>query len=118
MKEVARKQMVQSLHPNVVVTDSDIVGVEVPKKGTLTEPPILIQHDPADDVIYSPGVIVAELDVIVGSFNIEPALKPMVVAIIMAILSPIMAAIGSNVYEKRMAAEAAAAQAMLDEVKG
>ena len=64
------------------------------------------------------GVIVAELDVIVGSFNIEPALKPMVVAIIMAILSPIMAAIGSNVYEKRMAAEAAAAQAMLDEVKG
>ena len=57
MKEIARKQMVQSLHPDVVVTDSDIVGVEVPKKGTLTEPPILIQHDPADDVIYSPGVM-------------------------------------------------------------
>lgn len=57
MKEVARKHMVQSLHPDVVVTDSDIVGVEVPKKGTLTEPPILIQHDPADDVIYSPGVM-------------------------------------------------------------
>lgn len=57
MKEVARKHMVQSLHPDVLVTDSDIVGVEVPKKGTFTEPPILIQHDPADDVIYSPGVM-------------------------------------------------------------
>ena len=64
------------------------------------------------------GVIVAELDSIVGSFTIDPTLKPMIVAVIMAVLSPIMAQLGTNVYEKRMVAEAAAEKAALDEVKG
>lgn len=49
------------------------------------------------------GVIVAELDTIVGSFSIDPVLKPMIVAIIMAVLSPIMAALGTKTYEARMA---------------
>lgn len=53
------------------------------------------------------GVIVAELDTIVGTFNIDPVLKPMIVAVIMAILSPIMASLGTNVYEARMAKMAA-----------
>ena len=65
------------------------------------------------------GVIVAELDVIVGSFNIEPTLKPMIVAIIMAILSPIMAQLGTTVYEKRMAVEAAnMLESCEEEIKG
>lgn len=62
------------------------------------------------------GVIVAELDVIVGSFTVDPTLKPMIVAVIMAILSPIMAQLGSNVYEARVAREAAAAPAPQEEV--
>lgn len=39
------------------------------------------------------GVLVANLDLILGNFNLEPSMKPMVVAMIMAILSPIMAQI-------------------------
>ena len=48
------------------------------------------------------SVLIASIDVIVEGFSIDPAMKPIVVAAIMAILSPIMAAIGNNVYEKRM----------------
>ena len=55
------------------------------------------------------GVIVAELDTIVGSFTIDPMLKPMIVAIIMAVLSPIMAALGTKTYEARVAKMAAEA---------
>lgn len=55
------------------------------------------------------GVIIAELDVIVGSFNIDASLKPVIVAVIMAVLSPLMAQLGTNVYEARMAKQAAAA---------
>ena len=56
------------------------------------------------------GVIIAELDTIVGSIDIDPVLKPMIVAVVMAILSPIMAQLGSTVYEARVAKEALAAQ--------
>lgn len=56
------------------------------------------------------GVIVADLDSIVGSFTIDGTLKPMIVAMVMAVLSPIMAQLGNNVYEARVAKEVAAAQ--------
>ncbi len=48
------------------------------------------------------SVLIASLDVIVDGFTIDPAMKPIVVAAIMAILSPIMSSLGTNVYEKRM----------------
>lgn len=40
------------------------------------------------------GVIIANIDIIIGQFSFEPTLKPMIVAIVMAVLSPIMAMIG------------------------
>lgn len=40
------------------------------------------------------GVLVANLDLLIGSLTISPTLKPMIVALCMAILSPIMAEIG------------------------
>ena len=40
------------------------------------------------------GVLVANLDLIVGWLNISAAVKPIIVALCMAILSPIMAEIG------------------------
>lgn len=40
------------------------------------------------------GVVVANLDVITGLFVIDSVWKPIVVALIMAILSPLMAEIG------------------------
>lgn len=42
------------------------------------------------------GVLIANLDIIIGSFVIDPAWKGIVVALVMAVLSPIMAAIGNK----------------------
>ena len=42
------------------------------------------------------GVLIANLDIIIGSFVIDPAWKGIVVALVMAVLSPIMAAIGKE----------------------
>lgn len=40
------------------------------------------------------GVLIANVDLLVGSFNIPVAYKPMIVALVMAILSPIMSELG------------------------
>ena len=40
------------------------------------------------------GVLIANLDVIVASWNFDPSFKPMIVALVMAVLSPIMAMLG------------------------
>lgn len=40
------------------------------------------------------GVLVASLDTIIGQFTIDPTLKPMIVALVMAVLSPVMAMLG------------------------
>lgn len=40
------------------------------------------------------GVVVANLDVIVGSFSFNPSYKPMIAALVMAVLSPVMAMLG------------------------
>lgn len=42
------------------------------------------------------GVLIANLDVILGTFATDPTLKPMVVALVMAVLSPIMALLGQK----------------------
>ena len=42
------------------------------------------------------GVLIANIDVIIGSFVIDPAWKGIVVATVMAVLSPIMAALGKG----------------------
>lgn len=42
------------------------------------------------------GVIVANIDMIVGSFAISVEFKPIIVALVMAVLSPVMAQLGAN----------------------
>ena len=40
------------------------------------------------------GVIIANLDIIVGVFRFSPGVKALIVALVMAILSPVMASMG------------------------
>lgn len=42
------------------------------------------------------GVIVANLDTIIGTFTINEVWKPIIVALVMAVLSPIMAELGKH----------------------
>ena len=42
------------------------------------------------------GVIIANMDIIVSKIVIDPAWKPIIVACVMAILSPIMSEIGKK----------------------
>lgn len=42
------------------------------------------------------AVIVANLDVLVGFWQIDPSVKAVVVALIMAVLSPVMAMLGGE----------------------
>lgn len=42
------------------------------------------------------GVIVANIDIIIGTFSIDDVWKPIIVGLVMAILSPIMAEIGKD----------------------
>ncbi len=42
------------------------------------------------------GVLIANLDVIIGSMVLNETVRPIVVALVMAILSPIMAEIGRH----------------------
>jgi hypothetical protein len=42
------------------------------------------------------GVVVANADVITGMFVIDPTMKALIVAFVMAVLSPIMAALGGG----------------------
>lgn len=48
------------------------------------------------------GVLVSYMDVIVGHIALSPEMRPMVVALVMAILSPIMSALGGNDEEEVM----------------
>ena len=45
------------------------------------------------------GVIVANADIIVGAYILEPQTRALVVALVMAVLSPIMAELGKAVSE-------------------
>ena len=42
------------------------------------------------------GVIIANLDLLIGRFSIPPEMKPVIVALVMAILSPIMSELGTK----------------------
>lgn len=42
------------------------------------------------------GVLIANIDIIVGAWNFDPTLKPMIVAMVMAVLSPVMAMLGET----------------------
>lgn len=42
------------------------------------------------------GVVIANLDTIIGTFQISEVWKPIIVALVMAVLSPIMAQIGGD----------------------
>lgn len=42
------------------------------------------------------GIVVANADVIIGTFTINEVWKPIIVALVMAILSPIMAELGKG----------------------
>lgn len=46
------------------------------------------------------GVIIANLDLIIGAFHFDTGVKALIVAIVMAILSPIMAALGGDEMDK------------------
>lgn len=42
------------------------------------------------------GVLVANLDLLISKLTFDPTLKPMIAALVMAVLSPIMAEIGKT----------------------
>lgn len=42
------------------------------------------------------GVLIANIDMIIGAFSIPDVWRPLIVALVMAILSPVMAAIGGR----------------------
>ena len=42
------------------------------------------------------GVIIANIDVLIGPLTIPAEYKPMIAALVMAVLSPVMAAIGKG----------------------
>ena len=42
------------------------------------------------------GVLVANLDLLLGYVILDPAIRPVVVSLVMAVLSPIMAAMGGD----------------------
>jgi hypothetical protein len=42
------------------------------------------------------GVLIANLDLLIGMTPIEPALKPVITGVVMAILSPVMAVLGGD----------------------
>lgn len=46
------------------------------------------------------GVIIANLDVIIGVFSWQPEIKAVIVALVMAILSPIMSSLGTTEMDK------------------
>ena len=42
------------------------------------------------------GVLIANIDLLIGYTAIDPALRPVVVGVVMAILSPVMKALGGE----------------------
>lgn len=42
------------------------------------------------------GVVIANIDVLIGSFVIDDIYKPIIVALVMAVLSPVMAVLGGG----------------------
>lgn len=53
------------------------------------------------------GVIIANLDLLIGFIHIDPSLKPFIVALVMSILSPIMSELGGGEPAHEMTEEEA-----------
>ena len=51
------------------------------------------------------SVLVANIDLITGMFSIDASMKPMIVAVIMAILTPIMSELGKYTESKTVKPE-------------
>lgn len=45
------------------------------------------------------GVLISNLDLIIGELSIDPAFKPAITALVMSILSPIMSELGKEKVE-------------------
>lgn len=52
-----------------------------------------------------PGVVVANIDLLVGTAVLDPTWRALVVALVMAVLSPVMDEIGTVAQEKEAANE-------------
>lgn len=46
------------------------------------------------------GVVIANIDYLIGTIVIDPAMRPVIVGLVMAVLSPIMKALGGNEDEQ------------------
>ena len=46
------------------------------------------------------GVIIANIDYLIGQVVIDPAMRPVIVGLVMAVLSPIMKALGGETDDK------------------
>lgn len=46
------------------------------------------------------GVLIANIDMIVGTFEFSPEMKALIVALVMAILSPVMSSLGTTDMKK------------------
>lgn len=42
------------------------------------------------------GVLIANLDLLISFIQIDPAMKPVIVALVMAVLSPVMSELGGK----------------------
>lgn len=42
------------------------------------------------------GVVIANIDYLIGTIVIDPAMRPVIVGLVMAVLSPIMKALGGD----------------------
>lgn len=46
------------------------------------------------------GVVIANIDYLIGTIVIDPAMRPVIVGLVMAVLSPIMKALGGSEDEQ------------------
>lgn len=49
------------------------------------------------------GILIANIDLIISAINISDTWKPIIVALVMAVLSPIMSEIGKGIENKEIA---------------
>lgn len=48
------------------------------------------------------GVVIANIDYLIGQVVIDPAMRPVIVGLVMAVLSPIMKALGGDADGNRL----------------
>lgn len=75
-----------------------MMGSEAAMKEFLTsnEPKYRLARTIVQGII---GVIIANIDLLIGYTAIDPALRPVITGIVMAILSPVMAMMGGDTVD-------------------